>query len=323
MLKLFSTNPFISVDGNISFANVFDRDIVVFFIQTFDTIFILESFVCFPTFDTIFVAEYFVCNLYLCVKEDNNVANDFIKVELNNVFQDKSILSKTDLFNFFLRFDQKMHESTFRWRLHDLKQRKVITALSKKWFTLEYKPNYLPQLNKTENAIAKIVKDNFRGMKYCIWPTRLLQDFMLHQPGRSIILVEVEPAAAESVFHTLKDNKINDVFLKPGEIELSRYVFEATKPVIVQNLITKSPMQYRFDSVTTTIEKMIVDIFTDKKLFSAYQGSELSEIINQAYDRYAINFTTLMSYATRRKKADELTKFLKEQTYIPHQLLHD
>lgn len=38
------------------------------------------------------------------------MANDFIKVELNKVFEDKDIFSRDDLFNFFLRFDPKMRK---------------------------------------------------------------------------------------------------------------------------------------------------------------------------------------------------------------------
>ena len=68
---------------------------------------------------------------------------------------------------------------------------------------------------------------------------------------------------------------------------------------------------------------MIVDLFSDKNLFSIFQGSELVHIINNAYQRYSINFTTLFHYAGRKRKEKDLRHFLLERTDIPKNIIND
>ncbi|MFT3946601.1 MAG: hypothetical protein QM763_06465 [Agriterribacter sp.] len=88
-------------------------------------------------------------------------------------------------------------------------------------------------------------------------------------------------------------------------------------------LVSKSPLQNVDKVQTTTLEKLIVDLFSDKKMFSAFQGSELAHIVNNAYNRYAIDFTKLFHYAKRRRKDVELRVFLKTKTDIPKNILND
>lgn len=120
---------------------------------------------------------------------------------------------------------------------------------------------------------------------------------MLHQPVRFLILVEVEKEALEPVFYNLKDNGIRNVFLQPEEKELLRYVNELDNAIILQSLVSKAPLQKVKKISTTTLEKLLVDLFCDKKLFYTYQGSEMIFIFNNAYRRYSIDFTKLFSYA--------------------------
>ena len=69
--------------------------------------------------------------------------------------------------------------------------------------------------------------------------------------------------------------------------------------------------------IVPTLEKILVDIFADKILFNAYQGSELAFIFNTAYQKYELNLTKLLSYASRRGKQQELSDFLYLKTDIP------
>ena len=102
----------------------------------------------------------------------------------------------------------------------------------------------------------------------------------------------------EDILHkdefVLVEKKTGKPDFKPDEKEINRYIFAAEHPIILQSLISKAPTQKVGKITTITIEKMIVDLFCEKNLFVAYQGSELVHIINNAYERYAVNFTTLL-----------------------------
>ena len=60
-----------------------------------------------------------------------------------------------------------------------------------------------------------------------------------------------------------------------------------------------------------TLEKILVDIIADEKLFSAQQG-ELEFIYKRAFDKYNINESKMKRYASRRNRETEI----KNQTNI-------
>ena len=41
--------------------------------------------------------------------------------------------------------------------------------------------------------------------------------------------------------------------------------------------------------MTITIEKLLVDIFSDEVLFAAQQGGEMERIFREAFEKYTIN----------------------------------
>ena len=146
---------------------------------------------------------------------------------------------------------------------------------------------------------------------------------MLHIPGRYITVLQVDKEALEPVYEFLKEQNISNLFIQPEEKEIERYIYETETAIVLQPLVSKSPTQKVNKIATTTIEKLIVDLYCDKKLFAAFQGSEFIHIINSAYKRYSIDFTRLFHYAKRRRREAELEEFFTNKTDIPNSVLND
>lgn len=251
------------------------------------------------------------------------VASNFIFEQLKQKFKDQESFSREALYDFYLGFEPDLKENTFRWRIYNLKEKNLIRPISRKEFTLAYKPNYTPILEDTERKLSLIIEREFKTLKKAIWSTRIISEFMLHQPARFFTIIETEKEATEPLFHFLVDNNIKNVFLKPDEKELHRYMSELDNAIVVQFLVSKAPLQEIKKVSTVTIEKILVDLFCDKKLFYPYQGSELVFIFNNVYHKYAIDFTKLFSYAQRRRREADLVDFISERTDIPKTLLND
>ncbi len=251
------------------------------------------------------------------------MARNFIIEQLKQKFKDQELFSREALYNFYLQFEPELKETTFRWRIYNLKQKKIIRPISRTDFTMLYKPVFKRDMGEPEQKISALIEKGFKGLKNSIISTRIINEFMLHQPVRFFILVEVEKEALESVFYYLKDNGIRNVFLQPEEKELQRYVNELDNAIILQSLVSKAPLQTVKQVSTTTLEKLLVDLFCDKKLFYTYQGSEMIFIFNNAYRRYSIDFTKLFSYAQRRNRETGLMDFLTDKTDIPKTILND
>ena len=251
------------------------------------------------------------------------MAKDVILERLKKEFKGRESFSREELFDFYRQFEPNLKETTFRWRIYDLKVNKIIIAIKRGLFTLSFKPIFKPENGKIEEKISRKIEKQFDQLKYCIWSTKITHEFMLHIPARFITILQVEKIAIEPVYSFLKKENIRNIFIEPEDKEIERYVYETENAIILQSLVSKSPTQKVKNLTTTTLEKLIVDLFCDKKLFAAFQGSELVHIINNAYNRYSIDFTKLFSYSKRRRKETELMEFFSDKTDIPNSILND
>lgn len=84
---------------------------------------------------------------------------------------------------------------------------------------------------------------------------------MLHIPGKSITILQVQKEAIEPVYRFLKDQNIRNVYIQPEEKEIERYVYETETAMILQPIVSKSPIQKVKKVPTTTLEKLIVDLY--------------------------------------------------------------
>lgn len=251
------------------------------------------------------------------------MAKENIVEQLQKHFKGKEIFSREELYAFYTQFKPDLKETTFRWIIFNLKKQQIIAPVSRGLFTLSFKPIFKPETNKSEKKIFTDIEKQFPTLKFCIWSTRIVSEFMLHVPAKHITILQAEKEALEPIYDFLKTQKSSNIFIQPEEKEIERYIYESDKAIVLLPLVSKSPLQNVNKVSTTTLEKLIVDLYSDKKIFAAYQGSELAHIVNNAYSRYAIDFTKLFNYAKRRRKDIELRHFFTNKTDISKNILHD
>ncbi|MCX6179195.1 MAG: hypothetical protein NT163_07520 [Chlorobiales bacterium] len=241
---------------------------------------------------------------------------DFIIDQLKQRFAHHSHITREELFNFYRSFEPDLKASTFAWRIYSLKEKNLLKPIKKGVYTLSPKPQFRPQIEPKLREIAIKLTKQFPTVKICVWSTRWLNDWMIHQPGRYLLLIEAEAVATESVFYFLKDEHYKNVFLNPDENLLERYIYEETESIIVKPLITKAPLEKEKKIATPSLEKIMVDLFVDRKIYSPFQGSELEHIYNTLYRKYALNITRMTAYAKRRTKEKELLDFITKNTIL-------
>lgn len=237
-----------------------------------------------------------------------------IENRLIEEFKNRDSFSREDLFDFYRFFEPALKEGTFGWRIYDLKNKNIIKPIKRGYYVISYKQKYKPEISQELIKLSKKITEQFKDIKYCIWNTEWLNEFSQHQSGKKIILIEIEKDFTESLYYELKDSFNYDIFLKPDESAMDFYVSESSQPIVIKKLITRSPISKRTDKkipfYIPQLEKILVDIFAEEKLFYFYQGSELMHIYKNAISNYTINFTKLFSYAKRRDKEQDIKSFL-------------
>ncbi len=169
---------------------------------------------------------------------------------------------------------------------------------------------YQPEVSIKLKSIYKKIQKEFPFLKVCIWNTSVLNEFMIHQPGRFYIIIEVEKDAAQSVFFFLKESKY-PVFIEPTIEIIEKYMPDEKEVLIVKSLVSEAPLLRLNGINTVSIEKILVDIFCDDIIFSAQQGSEMRTIFNEAFGKYSVNETRMLRYADRRRKKESFNNYLK------------
>ena len=91
----------------------------------------------------------------------------------------------------------------------------------------------------------------------------------------------------------------------------------------INNLVSEAPTQEIYGVKTATIEKILVDIFCDKIIYSTFQGNEMKNIFYNAFKDYTININTLLRYAQRRGKKSEIEQYIFENTNFKKAIKHD
>jgi len=247
-----------------------------------------------------------------------------IENRLIQEFKDRESFSREELFEFFKYFEPDLKDGTFGWRIYNLKERNIIKPLMRGLYTISYKPKYKPEVSQDLLKLIRKLNDRFEDVKHCIWETNLLNEFSQHQSSKRILIIETERDFLDSFFYELKEIYKGDVFLTPDEKAINFYVAESMQPVVIKRLVTRSPISKRTEKKiifhTPLLEKILVDVFAEDKLFYYSQGSELVHIFENALKNYDINFTKLLSYAKRRERDTDIKMFLSNNM---HHLVKD
>ncbi|MBN2616596.1 MAG: hypothetical protein JXR71_12965 [Bacteroidales bacterium] len=242
-----------------------------------------------------------------------------IEKRLIEEFKDKEYFTREELLEFYRYFEPELKEGTFGWRIYDLKNRNIIKPLKRGLYVISYKPRYKPDITLNIIKAAKQITERFEEIKHCIWETAWLNEFVQHQTSKSTLIIEIEKGFEESLFYGLKDSMRKEVFLNPDEKAIDFYIAESNQPVIIKRLLTRPPLIKRTEKkikfYTPTLEKILVDLYAEDKLFFYLQGSELIHIYENAISNYAINFTKLFSYAKRREREQDIKQFMTNHMF--------
>lgn len=206
-----------------------------------------------------------------------------------------------------------MKRSTIDWRIYYLTQNKILYRRSRGCYSLSESDmqKFLPEIDKSFKKVYALIESQLPYVNFIVWQTKWMNEFMRHQPGKFITIVEVEKEAKESVFNLLQNSR-QHVFASPNGAMLENYVYNSKFPIVIENLISEAPIQKIKNWQTATIEKILIDIISNVDLFSTFQGRAIYTIYEIAFTRYDINISKMKRYAKRRSKIKKLEHILSK-----------
>jgi hypothetical protein len=230
------------------------------------------------------------------------------------------IITLADLRDFFHADNPAIPNSTINWRVHELVKDEVLKRTGRGTFALGGEIPYNAPQSKDVKRISNFLKKGFPLISFCVWDSSIINEFAHHLTGHPFLLVDVEKEIAESVYFQLKD-QFKPVFFRLSKTLITNMLPDFDRPILVRNLATESPLALKDGIPIPTLEKLLIDLFSDPE-FSYLQGNELKAIYRNAFYKYTVNENRLLRYASRKGKKEEVLKFISSAN-LSNQKLND
>lgn len=167
------------------------------------------------------------------------------------------------------------------------------------------------------STVAAQIKGKHPFLDFRIFELVQLNDFLNHQLAHNVVFLSVESDLGYFVFETLKGLYPGKVLLTPTLEMFHQYWCEDM--IVIEKLPTET-LRGRKETRQTDLEKMLVDLMSDKLIPSCFSESELPAIYEEAFHRYVIDESRMFRYAKRRTADKRLQQFLSEQTDVSLQV---
>ncbi len=236
--------------------------------------------------------------------------------ELHQKFSTAETITRGDLKRFFQEYEPNLNDSTFGWSIYDLKRKNIISQVKKSTYVFPRVSEYSPLVSSKAALQWKKYYKSYPEIKACIWETGWLNEFTRHQYTKNIIIIETEKYFAESVFNSMNDQTSLLVFLNPDVKTLNLYGTSESDIVVVQPMISRSPVKtiHVNNNIVSvpTIEKILVDVYCNGSLLNYLGITEVESIFDSVLRESSINYSSLLNYAARRGKKEMIKQYLSE-----------
>ncbi len=231
--------------------------------------------------------------------------------DIINKFGYETPFSSKELFELYKAKEGDLIESTFRWRVYELKKEGVLRSVKRGVYILDHKKKFQPEISRNTKILYNQIRKRFPYIDVSVWDTSWLDTYMNHQLYNSFTIFEVDKEVVSSVFNLLKEKK-DRVYMNPTESDVENYIL-SSDAIIVKPLLKEAPVQDSGNVKIPKIEKILVDLFFDKTLLISYQGDEMNNIFKRTFEEYEINLTTLFRYARNRGIKDKITDYIQQE----------
>lgn len=166
---------------------------------------------------------------------------------------------------------------------------------------------YSHEYSDLANEVAQIMKQQYPLLDFCIFEKYQLNQFVNHLIARNTIFLSVEADAMDFVFMSLIERYPGKVLINPTPKIFHRYWSE--NMIVITKLITEAPKGL-VEKWHTRLEKVLVDVVSDKLLVESIGESEYSYIYGDAFKYFVIDEKCLFRYARRRGCEQRVKKII-------------
>ncbi len=217
--------------------------------------------------------------------------------EINNRIPENKPIKSQELFSIIRGVFPHYTEAACRWIIYALIKEGKLTRMGKGTYQKGQANDFVYSFRSPEaQSIERFCRKGGTPGNLIVWETIMLNEWINHQMGRNIVIVETENGMSEFVFDRLKGRIPSRILWKPTKQELNKYGGENL--IVIRDAFSRSPSQ--LNSIHIRLEKLLVDVCCDNLINEVISPSEIDAIFEGALKTYSVNRSTLFAYAKRR-----------------------
>ena len=232
----------------------------------------------------------------------NSNLNDILKEH----FSHQETFNATDIFRFYNEQNSNIPQTTVNWRIHSLLLSGVIQRVGRGVYRLGKSNPFQMDLSPQIKKIANTVKKEFPYTDFCVWELAVINFFSHNLINFNLFFIDVERDAVDAVYYKLKETQKNVVNIRKTYDDIS----DLAGNICIRPLVSHAPLQKQAKIQVATLEKILVDLATDKEFFP-FQGNEIFTIYENAFEKYTINESSMLRYAARKEKRENIKEIIK------------
>lgn len=222
-----------------------------------------------------------------------------IKEELINEINNKETISRIELLNLIHKFYGEVSRSYFYRIVSILIKQDVLMKLDSNTYSAKKTTSFSFSVPNTK--IASFIKGYG---DYVLRDTNIINKRINHLLNCVITFVEVDKDLMHLVKEELKNADYDHILINPSVKEFYKYFDNQT--IVIKPLVKSLREKDHFIS----LERLIVELYSNKIAKSLYSESELTNMLNQIFKTYNINLNKLFHIAKRKKIYDEFYTYL-------------
>jgi hypothetical protein len=232
-----------------------------------------------------------------------------MNIELNELlkkyFSNNNTFNVADIFRFYCEQNPSIVKTTVNWRIYALEKAGVIQRVGRGIYRLGKSNPFQAELSPQIKKIARSIKKEFPYTNFCVWELAEINFFSHNLINFNLLFVDVEREAIDAVCYKLKEKQNNVINMRKTYEDIS----ELAGSVCVRSLVSHAPIHTQEQISVATLEKILVDLATDKEFFP-FQGNEIFSIYRNAFEKYTINESSMLRYAARKEKRNNIVKII-------------
>lgn len=233
---------------------------------------------------------------------------------------DRDYFNRNQMLEEFQKEVPKLSEAGFKYQLQKLLKKGELEHVGRNKYCVAGKKKmcYEYRYSQTARNLALKIVENFTYVEFRIFEP--LQVYELINDGYSsdIVFVYMDADYFSRAEETLEKIYAERVLVKPDEEKLNgKIMYEKPEGWIVLNPLVSEAPRGRERLWHTDLEKMMLtDLISDKVLRSLWSDSQLVKVFETVFDKYYIDESKMLRYARRRRGAEKLINFIKENTDV-------